>query len=76
MKYFNGMLVSTCQCGAEPRFYGEGTAFEEYYESGDKEIYFVDFYGYTVSCTECDAMTDSFRSPEEAIHFWNEMMED
>lgn len=76
MRYYNGMLVSTCSCGAEPRLYGEGTAFEEYYESGEKEMYFVDFYGYTVACTECDSMTDSFRSPEDAINFWNEMMED
>lgn len=76
MRYFNGTLVSLCHCGAEPRIYGEGTAFEEYYDTGDKEIYFIDFYGYTVSCTECDETTDCFRSPEEAIQRWNEMMED
>ena len=76
MRYFNGIYISPCRCGAEPRLYGEGTAFEEYYDAGDKEMYFVDFYGYTVACTECDLETHSFKSPEEAIHFWNEMMED
>ena len=76
MRYFNGTLVSLCHCGAEPRLYGEGTALEEYYDTGDKEMYFVDFYGYTVSCTECDTEAHSFKSLEEAIQRWNEMMED
>ena len=76
MRYFNGILVSNCRCGAEPRLYGEGTAFEEYDDYDNKEMYFVDFYGYTVACTECDEMTDCFRSLEDAVRFRNEMMED
>lgn len=76
MKYFNGIPIVNCSCGADPHFYGEGTAFEEYDEYGNKEMYFVDFYGYTVECQNCSKMTYSHRTPEEAIAAWNAMMED
>lgn len=63
----------TCDCGAkDPQLYGTGLA-KQYIKNKNEEgnLFFTEFDGYIVECSECDAITGYHKTPEEAVEAWN-----
>ena len=61
-------------CGEHAEIIGEGVAKAIYDEHGKKtEMYFTEFDGYTVRCSNCFEQTIFFNTVDEAVQNWNDL---
>ena len=70
---FKGIPIRYCRCGSEPLIFEEGLARRQL-AGKDNEIYFTEFYNYSVACDECGEEVCE-NNIEFAIRKWNEIME-
>lgn len=67
------MLINCPACCEPAEIIGEGVAKAKYDEHGNKtEMYFTEFDGYSVQCTNCFEQTFFFNTIEEAVQNWND----
>lgn len=70
---FKGIPIRRCRCGGEPLIFEEGLARRQL-DGTDNEIYFTEFYNYSVECDECaDGVYGD--DIESTIRAWNYLME-
>lgn len=68
------MLINCPVCGEPAEIIGEGVAKAIYDEHGNKtKMYFTEFDGYAVQCTNCFEQTFFFNTIEEAVQNWNDL---
>lgn len=66
-------LINCPVCGEPAEIFGEGIAKAIYDEHGNRtEIYFTEFDGYAVRCSNCFEQTVFFNTVDEAIKSWND----
>lgn len=65
--------ICDCKTKEKPILYGNGIA-KQYVKSKDEksELFFTEFDGYAVECSECGAVTRYYRTPDEAVEAWND----
>lgn len=60
-------------CGEPAEIFGEGVARTIYDEQGNKtKMYFTEFDGYAVRCSNCFEQTVFFNTIEGAVESWND----
>lgn len=61
-------------CGEPAEIFGEGVAKAIYDEHGNRaEMYFTEFDGYAVQCSNCFEQTVFFNTIGEAVQNWNDL---
>ena len=61
-------------CGEPAEIFGEGVAKAIYDEHGNRtEVYFTEFDGYAVQCSNCFERTVFFNTIDEAVQNWNDL---
>ena len=61
-------------CGEPAEIFGEGVARTIYdWQSNRARMYFTEFDGYAVRCSNCFEQTIFFNTIEEAIENWNDL---
>lgn len=66
-------LINCPVCGEPAEIFSEGVARAIYNEHGNKtEMYFTEFDGYAVRCSNCFEQTVFFNTIKEAVESWND----
>lgn len=61
-------------CGEPAEIFGEGVARAIYDEQGNRmKMYFTEFDGYAVRCSNCFEQTVFFNTVNEAVQNWNDL---